>query len=308
MWWQHRARGPLIWKPTRASRTWRAKCGEEIFRTKVAEKVKYTFYLLHDVSFFEVLKRKGISVLFRLTREPFDWFDEVCVRLPRMFHAFSNWTLDALTRQRRRGYIVQLTGLDSCVTWQAELPATGVLLFWGCRWPFRGQWLLHVQSALTLRTLSFCLHSIINSYDSQSRSQWPRGLRHELSSPARTLGSWVGIPLKTWMSVCVYSVFVLSCVGRGLAACWSPVQGILPTVLVLRNWSETKRFTDSVCSRVVAIGEREIEMILRINSDYFPKESALCNEDEVRCLWGFVFPQFRMKAVKGGNLWWFNSS
>jgi hypothetical protein len=28
------------------------------------------------------------------------------------------------------------------------------------------------------------------------RSQWPRGLRHELSSPARTAGSWVRIPIK----------------------------------------------------------------------------------------------------------------
>jgi hypothetical protein len=36
-----------------------------------------------------------------------------------------------------------------------------------------------------------------------SRSQWPLGLRHELSSPARTLGSWVRIPLETWMSICV---------------------------------------------------------------------------------------------------------
>jgi hypothetical protein len=44
------------------------------------------------------------------------------------------------------------------------------------------------------------------------RSTWPRGLRHKLSSPARTLGSWVRIPLKAWMSVCIYSVFVLLCV------------------------------------------------------------------------------------------------
>jgi hypothetical protein len=41
-----------------------------------------------------------------------------------------------------------------------------------------------------------------------SRSQWPRGLRHELSSPARTLGSWVRIPLQIY----VYFAFVLSCV------------------------------------------------------------------------------------------------
>jgi hypothetical protein len=39
------------------------------------------------------------------------------------------------------------------------------------------------------------------------RSQWPRGVRHELSSPRRTLGSSVRIPLEAWMSVCVYSVY-----------------------------------------------------------------------------------------------------
>jgi hypothetical protein len=40
------------------------------------------------------------------------------------------------------------------------------------------------------------------------RSQWPRGVRHELSSPAQTLASWVRIPLEAWMSVFVYSVCV----------------------------------------------------------------------------------------------------
>jgi hypothetical protein len=44
------------------------------------------------------------------------------------------------------------------------------------------------------------------------RSRWLRGLRHELSSLARTLGSWVRIPFKGMdVCVCVYSVFVLSC-------------------------------------------------------------------------------------------------
>jgi hypothetical protein len=42
------------------------------------------------------------------------------------------------------------------------------------------------------------------------RSQWPRSLRRELSSPSWTLGSWVRIALEACMSVCVYSVFVLS--------------------------------------------------------------------------------------------------
>jgi hypothetical protein len=46
------------------------------------------------------------------------------------------------------------------------------------------------------------------SWFCNSRSQWPRCRRHELPSPARTLESWVRIPLKAWMFVCVYSVFV----------------------------------------------------------------------------------------------------
>jgi hypothetical protein len=36
---------------------------------------------------------------------------------------------------------------------------------------------------------------------SDGRWQWPRGLRHELSSPSRTLGWRIRIPLEAWMSV-----------------------------------------------------------------------------------------------------------
>jgi hypothetical protein len=39
-----------------------------------------------------------------------------------------------------------------------------------------------------------------------------RVVRHELSSLAGTLGSWVRILLTKWMSVCVYPVLVLFCV------------------------------------------------------------------------------------------------
>jgi hypothetical protein len=61
-----------------------------------------------------------------------------------------------------------------------------------------------------------------------SRSQWPRGLRHEMSSPAWTLGSWVRIPLEAWLFA--FILFVLSCVSSGLATGWSLVQGVLPIV------------------------------------------------------------------------------
>jgi hypothetical protein len=53
------------------------------------------------------------------------------------------------------------------------------------------------------------IHILSLEESTKSRSQWPRGLRHEPSSPAQTLGSWVRIPLEAWMSACVYSVFVL---------------------------------------------------------------------------------------------------
>jgi hypothetical protein len=37
------------------------------------------------------------------------------------------------------------------------------------------------------------------SDDSKMIDQWPLGLKHELSSSARTLVSWARIPLEVWM-------------------------------------------------------------------------------------------------------------
>jgi hypothetical protein len=48
------------------------------------------------------------------------------------------------------------------------------------------------------------------------RSQWPGGLRHEMSSLAETFGSWVRIQLEAWTSIRLSSEFVLSSVGAGL--------------------------------------------------------------------------------------------
>jgi hypothetical protein len=58
----------------------------------------------------------------------------------------------------------------------------------------------------------FNVSGIYNCINYTLRSQWPRGLRNELSSPAQTLGSWDRFPLEAWRPVCIYSVFVLSCV------------------------------------------------------------------------------------------------
>jgi hypothetical protein len=85
-------------------------------------------------------------------------------------------------------------------------------------------------------------HRFMPTYDSsRCRSQWPRGLRHELSSLARTLGSCVRIPLKAWMSVYIYCVFAMFCVGRGLGTGSSPVQEVLPTVYRIKKLRQRPR-------------------------------------------------------------------
>jgi hypothetical protein len=75
---------------------------------------------------------------------------------------------------------------------------------------------------------------LYNLYIVLYRSQWPRGVRHELSSNTGIVGS----NLTRCMDVCVrlVGVCVVLCVGSGLATGWSPVQGVLPTVYRLRNW------------------------------------------------------------------------
>jgi hypothetical protein len=112
---------------------------------------------------------------------------------------------------------------------------------------------------LILKMEGYSWNCLLTTSGPRCRSQRSRSLRYELSSLARTLGSWVQIPLKAWISVCVYSVFVFSCVDNGLATGSSPVQGVLPIVLGLRNWNETKHSTDAVCSKVGASGKRKRE-------------------------------------------------
>jgi hypothetical protein len=63
------------------------------------------------------------------------------------------------------------------------------------------------------------------------RSQWPRGLRHELSFPARTLWSWVRTPLKPW----VFAFILCLCCPVYLATGWSPVQRVLRSVYRIKK-------------------------------------------------------------------------
>jgi hypothetical protein len=79
-----------------------------------------------------------------------------------------------------------------------------------------------------------------------SRSQWPRRVKHELSSPAQILGSWFRISLEAWMFVCVYSVLVLFCVGGDLAAGWTAC------CVISRSLTTASKIGDSSVSRAQA--------------------------------------------------------
>jgi hypothetical protein len=80
---------------------------------------------------------------------------------------------------------------------------------------------LHLGFSVNFRMVVSLVLSLINeiqdgtlftkSKTHHCRSQWPRGLRHELSSLARTLASWARIPFEAWMSVLCAFILCLCC-------------------------------------------------------------------------------------------------
>jgi hypothetical protein len=74
-------------------------------------------------------------------------------------------------------------------------------------WEVHGSNLVHDTSCNDWDLSRFSSVPLTESRGSslKCRSQWPCGLRHELSSAAQTLGSWVRIRLEAWMSMSVLS-------------------------------------------------------------------------------------------------------
>jgi hypothetical protein len=82
--------------------------------------------------------------------------------------------------------------------------------------------------------LWFVMNTVNTSAERSGRAVWAM---NELPSAPQTLESQAGISLEAWMSACVFSVYVVLCIGSGVKTSWSPVQGALTVVTGLRNWT-----------------------------------------------------------------------
>jgi hypothetical protein len=92
-----------------------------------------------------------------------------------------------------------------------------------------------------LQYLHFCsvLYNNPHIWHYTRRSQWPQRSQAWSVLPARTLGSSVQIQFETRMSLCVYSVFVLSCVQiKALRRADPPSEESYWLCIGLRNWKK----------------------------------------------------------------------
>jgi hypothetical protein len=99
-------------------------------------------------------------------------------------------------------------------------------------------------------------------YQQWGPSQWPCGLRHELSSLARRLGSWVRISPKEWMSVtCIFVLCVCYSACR-----YRPCDGLIPcprsptTVYSIKKLKSGQGPTKGCRARVYRISTRDMFM------------------------------------------------
>jgi hypothetical protein len=120
------------------------------------------------------------------------------------FQIFSNFVAERMFNKTIQigMYLFRLFLLGGTVV--AEATEVFGLKLWSCKISLSSLLISATGWAQTCWTselsfeLSICIPSICDDvwgFFFICRSQWPRGLRHELSSPARMLWSWVLIPL-----------------------------------------------------------------------------------------------------------------
>jgi hypothetical protein len=90
------------------------------------------------------------------------------------------------------------------------------------------------------------------------------------------------------MSVCVYSVCVVLCVGRGLATGLSPVQGVLLTVYRIRNPRMQPRTNKRAVETLIIIIIIIIIIIklhgLNPRANYTDRATAACRRSDCQLL------------------------
>jgi hypothetical protein len=129
------------------------------------------------------------------------------LRLIALFTAYQNRLITTTFQQRSSFLVLRKSPITSCL--QGQCPVSPESL---CVSPSNG---IRALKHVFLKHFSY----IILHISSLGRSQWPPGIRHELSSPAQTLRSWVRIPLKARIFVCAFilclccSVYRLPCDG-----------------------------------------------------------------------------------------------
>jgi hypothetical protein len=95
--------------------------------------------------------------------------------------------------------------------------------------------LLYIESCTQRRYIDRAAVSFYRVPDLlRGRLQWPRGLRHEQFSLAGTLGSWVRMPFKAWMSV-LYA-FILFVQVAALRRAYPPSKESRRLCIGSRKW------------------------------------------------------------------------
>jgi hypothetical protein len=129
-----------------------------------------------------------------------------------------------LTRARTRATAV---GSRWLTAWAMARPKRGVTESLLCLFLYEGKLcrkqlscvcknsICHSSNFIILLKIHRDFQNFFNSLhfgvSDERRSQWPRGLRHVLSSLARKLGSWVRIQLEAWKSLLCAFILCLCC-------------------------------------------------------------------------------------------------
>jgi hypothetical protein len=199
------------------------------------------FWDLTPCSLLKVSRRFGVKSLLNLQGSRVDLYHamwDLKFSQRWLWRVSSSEIWRCVVRRVSTRYVPPKRRVESLRTTQRHIPEYDTLLYHavfllGLLFNSEDEGDIFLRNVRWLSTDYAALYSRrYNSWNyTFSRSQWPRRVRHEMSSPAQAVGSWVRIPLEAWISV-----FMLSCICSGLMTGWASVQWVLPTVYKINNF------------------------------------------------------------------------